>query len=194
MGATSSGGTMRHRFERYRGTLKPATADDVEPALWNVDITAANFEGCGEKYVAVVLEQYKLYVEMADRISARRALANTFFITLHSVAVTLIGLFWKDRPSAPVGWLILPLAILLGLCAAWFWLVRSYRQLNTGKYAVIGALERRLPASPYWEAEWTALARGGAKSVYRPLTHLEQWIPGLFAAAYIAGFVAAWLA
>lgn len=181
-------------FKGYVGTSRPATPDDVEPVLWNADVTAANFDGSGEKYATVVLEQYKIYVEMADRISARRAVANTFFITLNSVAVTLIGILWKDRPSASTGWLILPLTILLGLCAAWFWLVRSYRQLNTGKYAVIGALERRLPASPYWAAEWTALGKGGDRSVYWPLTHLEQWIPALFGAAYVIGVLAAWLA
>jgi hypothetical protein len=33
---------------------------------------------------SVELELYKLAVEMADRISARRALANTFFLTVNT--------------------------------------------------------------------------------------------------------------
>jgi hypothetical protein len=41
----------------------------------------------------IVLEQYKLYVEMADRLSARRALANTFFLTVNTAV--LIGLASK---------------------------------------------------------------------------------------------------
>ena len=32
----------------------------------------------------IIIEQYKLYVEMADRISQRRAESNKFFITLLS--------------------------------------------------------------------------------------------------------------
>lgn len=32
-----------------------------------------------EKYQSAILEQYRLYVEMADRTSARRVLANIFF-------------------------------------------------------------------------------------------------------------------
>jgi hypothetical protein len=140
------------------------------------------------------MEQYKLCVEMADRISARRALANVFFLTLNGAALTTIGVFWKDRPHASVLYLIGPSLLLLALCLAWFWLVRSYRQLNSGKYAVIGALEQKLPASPYWSAEWTALGKGRDKAKYWPLTHLEQWVPCVFAAAYVCGFVVALLA
>jgi len=73
---------------------------------------------------------------------------------------------------------------------AWFWLIRSYRQLNTAKFQVIGALEERLPASPYWRAEWFALGEGKDKSKYWPLTHLEQWVPLLFVAIYVTGFAA----
>lgn len=82
--------------------------------------------------------------------------------------------------------------LALGLCLAWFWLVRSYRQLNSGKFAVIGALEKRLPASPWWNGEWKAL-RGEErdKSTYWALTHLEIWVPLLFGFAYIYGAVAA---
>jgi hypothetical protein len=142
-------------------------------------------------YQEAIIEQYKLYVEMADRISARRALANTFFVTLNAAVLTVIGALWKSRPHVSDALLVLPLVVLVMLCLAWFWLVRSYRQLNAGKYVVIGALERRLPASPYWRAEWKALGEGKDKAKYWPLTHLEQWVPGLFAAAYIGGFVAA---
>jgi hypothetical protein len=178
-------------LKRYFGTARPATPDDVADTLWNASVTPADFGPATEKYLAVVFEQYKLYVEMADRISARRALANTFFLTLNSAVLTLVGVFWKDRPDAPAGLLLVPLMVLVGLCAAWFWLVRSYRQLNSGKYAVIGALEQKLPASPYWSAEWKALGEGRDKARYWPLTHLEQWVPGLFAAAYLFGAIAA---
>jgi hypothetical protein len=55
---------------------------------------------------------------------------------------------------------------------------------------VVGALEERLPASPYRRAEWKALGEGKDPARYWPLTHLEQWIPLLFAATYVAGFIA----
>src|SRR6202035_648373 len=84
--------------------------------------------------------------------------------------------------------LIFPLTAIVVQCGAWFFLVRSYRQLNSAKYTVIGALEERLPASPYWRAEWTALGEGKDKAKYWPITHLEQWIPIIFAAVYVLAF------
>jgi hypothetical protein len=162
----------------------------IRDRLWNHGVDAKAYEGDGEKYRAAVLEQYKMYVEMADRISQRRGLTNTFFLTLNTAIFTVIGVFWKDRPDAEVWWLVFPLLVVLGQCFAWFYLVRSYRQLNTAKYEVIGALEERLPASPYWRAEWLALGEGRDRRLYWPLTHIEKWIPILFAFLYLAGFVA----
>ena len=165
--------------------------DEIPTALWNDQIDAQDYEGAHERYQTAILEQYKLYVEMADRISGRRGLTNTFFLTLNTLVFTTIGVFWKDRPELNPSLLALPLVIALGQCAGWLMIVRSYRQLNSAKFRVIGALEQRLPASPYWNAEWKALGDGRDWRTYLPLTHLEQWIPILFALVYTAGFVIA---
>lgn len=178
---------------KYFKSGSSASADDVASTLWNADVTPATYVA-EEKYRAAILDQYKLYVEMADRVSARRGLANTFFLTLNTIAFTLIGVFWKDRPTADAWLLVIPGAILLTQCLAWFWIIRSYRQLNSGKWAVVGALETRLPASPYWKAEWKALGEGSDPARYWPLTHVEQWVPAIFAAAYLCGLVAALVA
>jgi hypothetical protein len=167
-------------------------ADEIRSMLWNDAVSDDDYIDPRAKYQAAILDQYKMYVEMADRISARRALANTFFLTLNTAVFTVFGVFWQVRPLVSTTWvLVLPLAALIGECFAWFYLVRSYRQLNTAKYEVIGALEERLPASPYWRAEWTALGEGRDRSRYWPLTHLEQWVPILFGAIYVAGFLLA---
>ncbi|MGV9866302.1 RipA family octameric membrane protein [Rhodococcus koreensis] len=79
---------------------------------------------------------------------------------------------------------------MLGQCFAWSYLVRSYRLLNSAKYQVVGALEERLPASPFWRAEWSALGEGTDRTRYWPLSHIEQWIPILFALAYLSRFLA----
>jgi hypothetical protein len=137
-----------------------------------------------------VLEQYKLYVEMADRISQRRALANTFFVSLNTGVLTLIAALWDKPPGGHVGWLAVPATVLMAECFAWYYIVRSYRQLNSAKYEVVGALEERLPASPYWRAEWWALGEGKDPSRYWPISHIEQWLPVLFAATYLTGYIA----
>jgi hypothetical protein len=170
-------------------TADPIDPDDVERGLWNANVRAVDYDADHERYRGAILEQYKIYVEMADRISARRALANTFFLTLNTAILTAIGVFWNKQPSGSEWTLLVPLLVLLGQCLTWYWLIRSYRQLNTGKYTVIAALERRLPATPYWGGEWLALGEGKDRTRYWPLTHVEQRIPMLFAAAYLTGFV-----
>jgi hypothetical protein len=171
-------------------TAKPVDAATVRADLWTADVDETGYTRENAVYHAAVLEQYKIYVEMADRISARRALANGFFLSLNTATLAAAGALWQS--NVPTSWLFVPpFLLLLMQNAAWFWLVRSYRQLNTAKYLVIGMLEERLPASPYWRAEWKALGEGRDKALYWPLTHLEQWLPGTFAILSVLAFVLA---
>lgn len=167
---------------------------ELRERLWNSEAKSQSYNGNVELYQSAVMEQYKIYVEMADRVSQRRGLTNTFFLGLNAAIFTVVGVFWKDKPAADVWWLVLPLLMALAQCAAWFYLVRSYSLLNTAKYKVVGALEERLPASPYWRAEWLALGEGTDRTRYWPLSHIEKWIPFLFAVLYITGFMALLLA
>ena len=167
--------------EYFADTSAPV-ADELVRPLWGERVESAALD--------MAFEQYKLYVELADRVSARRALANTFFLTLNTAIFTAIGVFWDNPPSASPWLAIAPLAVLVMQCLVWFWIIRSYRQLNAAKWAVVGAFETRLPTSPWWSAEWAALGEGKDPSRYWPLTHVEKWIPILFALAYVGGFVA----
>jgi hypothetical protein len=163
--------------------------EEIEKRLWTSGVSEQTYTA-EEKYHGVVLEQYKVCVEMADRISARRGLTNTFFLTLNSLVFTTVGVFWKDKPTAIADevWILL-LVVALAQCLAWWALVRSYQQLNSAKYKIIGLLEKKLPASPYWAAEWKALGEGKNWRLYIPLSHIERVIPMIFAAVYIAAFV-----
>jgi hypothetical protein len=175
-------------LQRYVRTEPPPPPGEIEGDLWVGDLTQ-HWQTRDATYYASLLEQYKIYVEMADRISARRGAANTYFLTLNTAASTVIGVFWQHPPRASAWVAVAPLLALLGQCAAWFSILRSYRQLNGAKYSVIGALEQRLPASPYWSAEWKALGKGMNPAQYWPLSHVEQWVPLFFALVYVTGFV-----
>jgi hypothetical protein len=177
-------------LDTYFRTADSPALDTIRPTLWKDGDDPPMWVDQDLAYHTAVLEQYKIYVEMADRISGRRGLTNTFFLTLNTVIFTTVGIFWQHSPEVSRGLLTVPWLVLLGQCLAWFWLLRSYRQLNTAKYAVIGTLEERLPASPYWRAEWAALGHGRDPARYWPLSHVEQWIPLLFGVAYTAGFLA----
>lgn len=175
--------------ERFKTPFKRRQAPFAEIAegLWtSLDISA--YEGSREKYQGAILEQYKIYVEMADRVTSRRALHNTFFLTVNTAIAAVGGSLVSSLQSRGTASLVSLLTILLLQCATWFWMIRSYRQLSSAKYRVIGALEDRLPSSP-WLAEWRAMRAGRDKSLYWPLTQLEQLVPAIFGVAYIALFI-----
>jgi hypothetical protein len=135
----------------------------------------------GQSYQQHLFEQYRLYVDSTDHISQRRSSTNSFLLTVNASLVTLYGLASQLRASA--AWhLLVPVAGIL-VCAAWFSLVENYRRLNSVKFDVIHALEKKLPASLY-KYEWKLLEEGRG-NVYTPLTHIEQWIPLVFALLYI---------
>ncbi len=152
----------------------------LEDQLWNKDVID-EYDDKG-KYKDHVLEQYKLYVEMADRISARRVTANTFFLTLNTLLVGALSTC-ADKFSGLSVIVVCVAAIVL--CYVWRRLINSYRQLNTGKYAVIGEFEKRLPCSPYWSAEWNVLGEGKDPKKYKQLTAVEKWIPIVFMCLYL---------
>ena len=140
----------------------------------------------GDEYKQHLLEQYKLYVQMADKISDRRDKSNTFYTTLLvglfaviSIAVTAWG------ASGLLSTLLMGSIGLIGflLCVVWCFNIRSYKQLNTGKFKVIHVMEQELPFCCYDE-EWEMLGRGEDRSKYWPFTHVERFIPIIMAIPY----------
>lgn len=139
-----------------------------------------------------ILEQYKLYVEMTDRISDRRQQANTYFLTINTVLVTLAAGFieFAKLTGAESWWLLGVAAAGWTLCYTWYRLIESYKQMNSGRFKVIHELERCLPASVY-DAEWEALGRGKDPSLYTPFTETEMKVPVIFGLLY--GLVAVFI-
>lgn len=141
-------------------------------------------EEYGEKYHEHLLEQYKLYVEMADKVSERRQSANNYLLTVNSILVSLFGVLstFGSIAGQHIWRYFLPLAGLL-VSITWATLIRSYRQLNSGKFEVIHRLESQLPAALY-DTEWKILEEGNGEQ-YLPFTHVEQFVPWIFAGLYV---------
>lgn len=131
-----------------------------------------------EGYVDV----YKLAVEMADRISARRAVASTFFLSVQSALVVLVGATSiEDWAFALPG---------LVLAITWWLLLRSYRLLNGAKFEVIQEMETQLPASPF-QAEWDLLdpTDKAWRERYFELGLLERIVPVVFGIIFLVVLV-----
>ena len=142
-------------------------------------------EEYGQEYKSHLLEQYKLFVEMADRISARRQSANSFFLSVNTMIIALVGYInFGSQPISSYYWLVSLAGMVL--CFLWYRLIKSYKDLNSVKFAVIHEMEAELPVSPY-DLEWKKVQGGTNKKLYLPFTHIEQYIPWVF--FIIHGFV-----
>lgn len=168
---------------RYVRTAPAPDAKQIVEGLW---VLPPDVLSSGDR--AVLFDQYRLQVEQTERLGVRRTVTSAFFLVLNSVAIGVAGILLVRRPDQPA-LLAVPLVAMLAQCLAWFWLVRAYRQLATAKYAVLGQLEKQLPASP-GVAEWAALGLGRDPARYLPLSSIESWVPAVFALCYVAGFVA----
>lgn len=146
-----------------------------------------NPEEYGSHYQEHLLEEYKLYVEMADRVSQRRALANSFFLALHTglfgFAVGLSGLSSGQFENQAAG--LVASVFGFPFTYVWYRVLKSYRQLNSAKYKVVHELEAKLPVAPY-DNEWEKAGRGEDPKLYVPLTEVEAWVPKVFAIGYLA--------
>jgi hypothetical protein len=146
-------------------------------------------EASGQMY-----DLYKLMVASSEALVARRQGVNTFFMTINGVLLTALSLIGGSVVRTSLGALGICFLALTGalLSFAWRSLIRSFGQLNTGKFAVINEIERHLDAAVY-AAEWEALERGENPEVYRSFTSREVWVPNTLAAIYVLTAVVALL-
>lgn len=134
---------------------------------------------------------YKLAIEMADRISARRGVANSFFLTANTAVVALLA-------TSDARWSLAAAGIVVAV--AWWALLKSYRDLNAAKFEIILAMEKRLPVRVYGD-EWDRLQRDPVGfslrretfrswfAQYRELGRIERIVPWIFALIYAAEIV-----
>lgn len=126
-----------------------------------------------------VLEQYQLAVEMADRVSARRATANGFFLTVQTGLLALMAVKDLDRDWVAGGGVV--------LAVTWWLLLRSYRDLSGAKWKVIGEIEQQLPLRPFSD-EWNHLKQDPVKRWrprYAELGFAERLVPTVFAVIFL---------
>ncbi len=138
----------------------------------------------GNNYKSHLFEQYKLYIQSAEKISDRRQNANNYFITINTALISFLGLSFQIKLLNDLDW-FKPLFAILGIiiCIIFWFLLRSYKQLNSGKFKVIHEIEKNLPLALY-DYEWKILGEGKNKKLYYPFSHIELLIPWVFGFIY----------
>ena len=150
------------------------------------DLFAKNEKDYGSDYKEHLFEQYKLYVESVEKTSDRRQHANNYFITINTALISLIGLSFQIKFFENLAGIKLILAFVgIIICVIFWYLIRAYRQLNTGKFAVIHKIEESLPLALY-RYEWGVLGEGKDEKRYYPFSHIELLIPWIFGFIYFA--------
>ena len=132
----------------------------------------------------IAFEQYKLYVDLVDRVSERRHKTNSYFLSLNVFLISLLGvLSATGLVDLQLGWTFFVAAAGITLSYSWYRLVRSYKDLNTGKFALIHKIEEQLPLQLFKD-EWEELGRGKDSKKYLPFTKIEMVVPWVFALLY----------
>ena len=133
-----------------------------------------------------LLEIYKLHAELADRVSQRREGANRLYASLLTGLALFVAVFLRFGPPRaselpiPLGDVLFWVGILGAVLAvSWYIVIRSYRQLNTGKFNALQDLEQRL-AYPFFTKEWELLGEGKRPARYWRLSVVETALPWIF--------------
>ena len=137
-----------------------------------------DYEG---SFTTDILEQYKLYVQSAENVSARRVASSRYLLTLNVALVALYGL--QSANFGQTYWTLLVPLIGIPISLLWHQIIKSHRDLNTVKFEVIHELEQHLPAALFGY-EWQIAEQGRGKS-YNPVTYIERWIPIAFAVLHM---------
>ncbi|EDS81516.1 RipA family octameric membrane protein (plasmid) [Clostridium perfringens] len=116
-----------------------------------------------------LIDQWKVYVQMADNISERRGKNNNFFVTLNTTIITLSTTNFIGIEKSLVNILGIVLSII------WILSIKNYAKLNEAKFSVINSIENYLEIQGFKE-EWEYLEI----NKYSELSNLEKWVPIIF--------------
>jgi len=138
------------------------------------------------------LELYKLYVEMADAISARRATANNTLLGANTAILGVAGLLLKDYFTATSGQIrsdLLNQPYMLGVagflcCSVWLLAIWAYARKTSAKGEVIAIIEAELNSlvKPFSTEEECL-----ADCWYARPALVECGLPIVFQVAYVGG-------
>ena len=137
-----------------------------------MELKSASYEKHDEVYDAVILEQWKACVEMANSNTEKRTNSNNIFITINAALLAVIS-FSLDYESIALS------IVGIAVCIVWLNSIESYKKLSSVKYDIINEIELQLPLRPF-TYEWERLSNEN----YLKLTKIEKALPILFVVLY----------
>lgn len=167
--------------------MKNISQKEIQEKLWSNTDEDTNLSN--EQYNSLLIEQYRIYIELTDRTNIRRIVTNLFFLVFNLVIVGIVALAVSNNmslhnPPSPV-LVAIPYFAGLVFCYAWWKIIRFFRHHIQIKNSIVPSLERRLPSRVWLTEEYIAEAKGS----FKPIRVLEIYMPFVFMALYTALFV-----
>ena len=137
------------------------------------------------EHIEELMEQYKIFQRTSEDLITRRQAVNSFYISVNSALVALVGIVmgWVESPAKTY---IIAFMSLTGVILSFSWssLLDSYGMLNSAKMKVLNLIEEQLPIALY-DVEWKVMSDKLNNKKYVSFTNSEKRIPKIFAAVYL---------
>ena len=128
----------------------------VKNSLWDADneVVHENMNK-NDNFYNILLQQYKIMVETSESLIERRQKTSNVYIGIITALLSLVGSSFAFANKVVTGIIFIVVGILtIILSFNWEAMLVNYNKNNEGKFAVINAIEKRLPANLF-DAEYT---------------------------------------
>lgn len=103
-----------------------------------------------ENFSKILMEQYKVMVNTTETLMNRRQTASNVFVGILSALISLVGSSFALANKVTTGIIFFAVGIItIILSMNWRKMLLDYNKNNEGKFAVINAIEKRLPANMF---------------------------------------------
>lgn len=137
---------------------------NIEHKLATHDPTSAEYNQLTEERNRILLEQYRIMVETSEKLMDRRQSTSNLYTTLCSALVALVGASFALNNLQIISIVSLLTGIIITcLCINWKSCLKSYDMNNAGKFAVLNAIEKILPANMF-DCEYRYNTKNGIRS------------------------------
>lgn len=130
-----------------------------------------------------VLDIYRMLVDLADKVSQRRQISNSFYL---SVNTALVGASAYLTVGGQLSLWRAVMVAVAGILVSVLWIknINTYRSLNAAKFDVILEIEKHLAIAPL-TAEWEQLERGENAKRHRPFHKIEVMVASLMLGVHV---------
>lgn len=160
--------------EDYFDVLMTEARWNIENHVVNKDFDVAKL---GEsEYYNLLLEEYKVMIDTSEKLMERRQNTSNLYTTLCAAMATVFGASFAFNNWLLVSFIALVTGIVfICLSVNWRACLKAYEMNNNGKFAVINALEKILPANLF-DCEYRYNTKNGIKSY----SGREKFLPIIF--------------